>query len=648
MRGLLILLLLLLALPAAAEERITHYGVIISIEANGDIIVQEDITVRAEHNKINRGIYRDLIALVPGGFGLLQAPLEIIDVRRNGLTEPWHTERKPAGLRVYIGDKSQQVALGVHTYSLTYRMGWQIRRFGDYDELYWNLTGNDWEFPIDHVSATITLPEGGNILQYAGYLGKRGDKGIEEQDFRLSRVNDTRLTIETLRPLTLKEGVTIALGFPKGIVPTPTPTDWIALLNLTNPAVPTGIIGLLILTSYFLLAWIAVGRDPPAGPVVPNYKPQASPGAMRYVRRMGFDQKALTAAILSLATKGYLRIEERDAVTTSQSGVIGALASMLAKTFVLVADDKGHDATEDELALHKSIFGSRKELILRQSNRAAIRGILQGYQRELERRFNRTHFVRNWPWYIGGFLLTALCWLAIAYLSGPQALGMGLFMAIWLGFWSMGTGFLIAEVFRTWKQVLTGSPWRMFGAIIITLFSLPFIAGWVMGAFFMTMGVGVAGTAFLIIAALLNVTFFQLLPAPTILGRQLLDEVEGTRLYLTVAEADRLRAFTPPDTPETFEKFLPYAIALDEETRWSDRFSAQLDALSQSQQAMGRSNTLPTRWYGRSQPLTTALASTISTALGTALASASASNSSGSGGGGRSGGGSGGGGGGGW
>ena len=69
------------------------------------------------------------------------------------------------------------------------------------------------------------------------------------------------------------------------------------------------------------------------------------------------------------------------------------------------------------------------------------------------------------------------------------------------------------------------------------------------------------------------------LQAPTPAGRAIMDRIEGFRQYLGVAEEDRLNALNPPDkTPELFERFLPYAIALDVENRWAKRFAGVLGA----------------------------------------------------------------------
>jgi uncharacterized membrane protein len=123
-------------------------------------------------------------------------------------------------------------------------------------------------------------------------------------------------------------------------------------------------------------------------------------------------------------------------------------------------------------------------------------------------------------------------------------------------------------------------------------------------------------------------------------------------MFLVTAEKARLEALNPPQvTPEVFERFLPYAIALDCENQWSKKFEAEAAAAGTAASS-GYSSYTPL-WYSGSSFNQLGMAA-FSSALGASMASAAASasaspgSSSGSGGGGFSGGGGGGGGGGGW
>ena len=144
-----------------------------------------------------------------------------------------------------------------------------------------------------------------------------------------------------------------------------------------------------------------------------------------------------------------------------------------------------------------------------------------------------------------------------------------------------------------------------------------------------------------------NILFFFLLEKPTLEGRRLLDGIEGFKKYLSLAEKDRLEFHTGEITPEVFEKYLPFAIALGVETRWGKAFDkAMLKA------GMDPGSYHPVWYVGRGHLRSFSsghFASSFGGAFSGAISSASAPPASaGSGGGGFAGGGGGGGGGGGW
>lgn len=81
----------------------------------------------------------------------------------------------------------------------------------------------------------------------------------------------------------------------------------------------------------------------------------------------------------------------------------------------------------------------------------------------------------------------------------------------------------------------------------------------------------------LAIQMLLNALFFRLMKAPTEYGRELLDEIAGFRMFLATAEHERIKLVDAPSmTPDLYARHLPYALAMDLEQDWSERFAAEL------------------------------------------------------------------------
>jgi len=185
--------------------------------------------------------------------------------------------------------------------------------------------------------------------------------------------------------------------------------------------------------------------------------------------------------------------------------------------------------------------------------------------------------------------------------------------------------------------------------LVMTTFAVPFTGGLFVGLFLLGHALLLAASLSLAAGGVLAYVFYHLLKAPTALGAHTLDQIEGFKLFLETAEKDRLEILNPPNvTPQMFESFLPYAIALDCENQWSRKFEAQAAAAG-----MGSDQGYTPLWYSGnsfSRLGTAGFASAIGSSLGSAAASAATApgSSSGSGGGGFSGGGGGGGGGGGW
>ena len=154
---------LLWAILVPAQERILNFDAHIQIDASALIQVEENIKVHAEGNKIRRGIYRVLPTIRKKNDGDFPVRYHLTSVTKNGIEEDYHTEEKNGLFYIYIGNKNDYLAPGKYEYTIRYTADHQISYFEDYDELYWNVNGNYWEFPIEKISATITLPQNSSL-----------------------------------------------------------------------------------------------------------------------------------------------------------------------------------------------------------------------------------------------------------------------------------------------------------------------------------------------------------------------------------------------------------------------------------------------------------------------------------------------------
>ena len=162
---------------AHADERILGFVSDVAVERNGDLAVTETITVRVEGQRIRRGILRDFPTVYsrPDG-SRIEVGFTVKSVTRDGTPEDFSTEKVANGVEVRIGNAKRMLDTGNHVYVIQYRTTRQIGFFKDFDELYWNATGNGWTFPIDVAEARIALPQAVPFGKTGLFTGPQGGK----------------------------------------------------------------------------------------------------------------------------------------------------------------------------------------------------------------------------------------------------------------------------------------------------------------------------------------------------------------------------------------------------------------------------------------------------------------------------------------
>ena len=628
------LFLFILVIPTSADERILSYHSDIEIFRDGSMQVTENIEVRAESKQIKRGIYRDFPTNYRDHFGnRVRVEFSMLSVTRDGEAEVYRSEQAGDGVRVYAGQGHVYLDPGVYNYALTYRTNRQLGYFDRHDELYWNVTGNGWSFPIDQASATVTLPVQFSAEELAGaeaYTGYAGDQG---RDYEVSVDVSGRIIFRTVRPLHQKEGLTIVATWPKGVVHELTSEEKLGYLLRDNATWIVTLVGLGFLILYYSLVWYFIGRDPEQVVVFPHYEPPYgySPASIRFVDQMGYDHKTFVAALVNLAVKRLITIVDDGGTYTLQ------------RTDRIPVEL----AAGEKVLLEKLFPGESNSIELKKTNHARIGKVLKAHTASLKRDYEKRYFMTNKGWLVPGILLSVLIYVAVfSQLTGKETIGLAFGLSLWLAGWTLGVFALVSKAVAAWRGVR--SAFDAVPALMITAFATPFIGAEIFVIGLLGVEVAPALPFVLIVAIAVNLLFYVLLKAPTLAGRKLLDRVEGFRLYLNVAEKDELNLRTPPDkTPELFERFLPYALALDVEQLWAERFAEHFINMENTGEAY-----YPVWYHGRawSNHRTGSFASSFGESLSSAVAASSTApgSSSGSGGGGSSGGGGGGGGGGGW
>ena len=638
MRAFLFALFALAVLHSAvqAEERIEQFTSDARVNVDGSVDVTETISVNAESRQIRRGIFRDFPTTYTDRNGLrVVVGFEVISVKRDRQAEPYAIEGLSNGKRIRIGSAERFLDPGIHVYEIQYRTMRQIGFFADYDELYWNVTGNGWQFPIAATTAVVRLPPGARILQHEAYTGYQGENG---RDFKVFRTTGNEYRAVATRNFAPAEGMTVAVAWQKGIVTPPSQVQkysWFLHDNAGFMGLAATLLGVAL---FFYFAWAKVGRDPPSGTIIPLFAPPPAlgPAGSRFIWKQNFDQKAFAAALVGLAVKRRLKIADNDGDFE-----------------ITKLPGPGTALTSAENALYSAMPSGTTEL--ENSNHVAIGMMKESLENALTREFEGSVFVRNIAWFWAGAVLSVVG-LLISALLLPESDGLvGLFAAGWSGIW---WGVILTVAWGSIRGIIgsRGVLTKISSAASL-LFLIPFgIAGVAVPIFAIFSDAWSPGIVMLVGTAIglgmINILFYNILSAPTVSGRRMLDQLEGFRMYMKTAEEERLKILNPPEkTPELFERYLPYALALDCENEWNAKFTAVLAAAALA------GATAPvwysgSNWnYGNMGGFTESLGSGLATSAASASQAPGSSSSSGggfSGGGGSSGGGGGGGGGGGW
>ena len=584
-----------------AQEEIQNFDVHATVEKDGRVDILEQITVNAEHVQINHGIYREIPVVYTYHGQKSAIGFSIKDIKRDGLKEPYHVKNMDNGPRIYIGDKNSYVPMGVHTYSIEYEVFNVIGFFPDHDEFYWNVTGNGWTFPIEKAHITVNLPTDAHVLATAGYTGTQGSR---EKNF-YSAFHDNIFETTTTAPLRSYEGLTVAVSFPQHIVKPPTAwMEFSTYYEANKEFVTFALTAFFVLLAYGLM-WFFAGRDRVLRPIIPRFDipDNLSPDLLRYVIHQKYDDKTLACFLVEAAVNKQIKItEDEDDISIEKLSFTHELTGLSGQDQVF--DELFREGGTLKLPRKKLFsFGSHwteterkfladKMLQVKSVHMSALFGNRNGLPfstNQSELRFRVLGGVANYL-------------LQLTPLAPGQKY------------------FTLSRKIELIRVVIAAA------AIVINIASYPNDPdSWKLAAF-----------AF----AALYFIFIQPMKKFSERGQELFEYGKGLKLYLTVAEEARMNKLYPKNiTPDIFEKFLPYALALDVEQDWCKHFAAYIESAGIQYQS--------TWYYGNYNSLSS-FGSDIGSSFTSSISSASTPPGSSSGSSGGSGGGGGGGGGGGW
>ncbi|MFY1046998.1 DUF2207 domain-containing protein [Chryseobacterium sp. GP-SGM7] len=621
--------------PAMVDniERIINFHTDIDVNKNSGLSITEKIKVHSEGENIKRGIFRTLPLVRNLNDRTQKVNYNIVSVKKNGVDEDYHEEIEDGYLKIYLGNKDIILSPGDYDYEIKYTTEKQIGFFDKYDELYWNVNGTEWNFPVDSISATVNLPQGAGIIQNSCY---KGGYGSTSQDC-MAKVLSEHSIEWSAKNLGSGEGLTIAVGFKKGIMIPPPPPTFLEKFGILI----AGIVIFLVLLIYYYSTWKKYGVDPETPTVYPQFNSpdNLSPASLGYIQSESFKNKYLTASLVNLAIKGYVQIIESE-----DPGIFGLFKSKQFSVKKLKNSDQ--NLAKEEISLMDNLFTMGLDIVKFDGKYdSKIEQTVRSFQSALKFQHDQLLNEGN----NSGKLI-----FPILTILGVYAIGLFVSFKIFPEFEKVFLGIFILAIL-TVASILAIVLFKFFPGLFKVFLIFPVIA-------FVLLGVLIyQGSDFMIdnnfnvcylfiVLGFMSLVIYQFLikrPSEEKLRKKSL--IEGFKMYMGAAENQQIKFHNPPEmTPQSFEKLLPFAMVLGVDEIWGKKFDDLLKKMSYEYQS---------NWYVGSSMNHFAMASVLNSSLTQSIQSSATQPSSsgsgsdsgsGSGGGGFSGGGGGGGGGGGW
>lgn len=354
----------------------------------------------------------------------------------------------------------------------------------------------------------------------------------------------------------------------------------------------------IILTAcgYYFFAWLLAGRDPMKHAVMAIYTPprNLSAALLRYVWKERYDDRAFWASVLSLVSKGLATLD-----SCPEGPVLKPSKS---------AED--NDAlSPEEMMLLKKLLAHHKRKGMTISMLDEESAFLAGQMAHCLRKIAVGKWFsdnREYLWGGGAISLIAVCILA-----RPNSLQQWVAFAAALGIMAPGAFYLaflllrIKDLLHALREKLSWTTLRR-TAGILWLF-LPCAAGIIVGSVIIGASFGWLALAAIAFLSILNLAFMHLFRTPTFEGRKLLDEICGFREFLHSVEQHPMdRSDAPGNQSGLYEKYLPYAVALEVEQQWADKYVALASTSHRSEDFMKAHSFYLGMWDGKPVEITLA------------------------------------------
>ncbi|MDD5645998.1 MAG: DUF2207 domain-containing protein, partial [Candidatus Bipolaricaulis sp.] len=308
MRSVLAALALAVALgvSAGATLYVESFDAVIGLTTAGDLEVIETLAVVfvTPHHGIER--YITISGRTPLG-KRVTIDLRVGEVTMDGANVAVEARRSGSHQYLRIGDPDRTIT-GTHVYRIAYTAGRALLFHDDYLQLYWNVTGNDWEIPIRRATAVFALPPGtpSENVSTTSYVGPKESTALGQP----VTVDATGRFVFATGAINPGSGLTIDVSIPRSLLPItpPTLTQKLGRFLWDNKlaALPMATL------AFMIVLWSRIGKEPRKGVIAPAFEPPSNlgPGAAGVLVDDRMDLRDVSAMVIGLAVDGYLTIRE--------------------------------------------------------------------------------------------------------------------------------------------------------------------------------------------------------------------------------------------------------------------------------------------------------------------------------------------------
>lgn len=362
------------------NERIFHFHSDIKVQKDCRVLITEKIAVNVLGEEFKRGIFREIPLSYEYNGGNYHVLFDLIDVKRNGSSEPFKTENASNGIRIYIGQESVFLDHGVHIFEISYYVSNVLGFYDNHDELFWNVNGNGWEMSIDSISATMYYPEGAKYMRHNGFTGSYGSTN---KDFIVQK-NEGSITFIGTSELGRNECLSIAVGWNKNQLIYPTFWENIIFFISIYAVWFAGILGIVIGLSFNFFMWKKYGADPKPGTIIPRFYPPngMTPAECAYLKNEGRETDTMFGSmLLYLGSKGWIEISKE--------------ANSKYHLTKVVKDDKKKDLNEIGLTFYHQMMHKDNVYFVKDTYNERLSEVSDGLTSIIDKKQTGEYYVRN-------------------------------------------------------------------------------------------------------------------------------------------------------------------------------------------------------------------------------------------------------------